>query len=52
MAIKEASESDPFVNTLVTAIPDAALSNGVYSQEDLKERFAKVFFCMQRAVFA
>lgn len=42
MTIKEVSGVDPFVTTLVNAVPDSALSAGVYSEEDLTERFEKV----------
>uniref|UniRef100_A0A914VVZ9 MICOS complex subunit MIC60 n=1 Tax=Plectus sambesii TaxID=2011161 RepID=A0A914VVZ9_9BILA len=43
MAIKEASASDPFVNTVLKSLADESLYEGVYTQEDLKARFLKVY---------
>lgn len=41
-AIKEASRSDAFVNTVMRTLDKEALQKGVYTEEDLKGRFEKV----------
>ena len=41
-AIEEASREHPFVKAVLFAIPDEALTNGVWTEDNLKERFHKV----------
>lgn len=43
MAVNEAGSENSFVNTMIKSIPDDALANGVYSEEDLLCRFYKVY---------
>ena len=41
-AIEEASRNHPFVKAVLFAIPDEALTVGVWTEDNLKERFSKV----------
>src|SRR4051812_23538251 len=43
VAIKEAGVADPFVKTLVGTINQEAVGQGVYTEDDLVERFQKVW---------
>ncbi|CAG9537704.1 unnamed protein product [Cercopithifilaria johnstoni] len=48
--IREADCNDEFVACLVNALPDEAIYNGVYTEEDLKTRFNKLYkICRQVA---
>lgn len=41
-AVEEASRNHPFVKAVLFAIPDEALTKGVWTEENLKKRFSKV----------
>lgn len=41
--IKEACAGDEFVNCLLSALPNESIYNGVYTEQDLKARFAKLY---------
>ena len=41
-AIREAGNSHPFVNTVIDAVPEEAISRGVWSEAVLVDRFSKV----------
>ncbi|OZC10316.1 hypothetical protein X798_02623, partial [Onchocerca flexuosa] len=46
--IREANSSDEFVACLVNALPDETIYNGVYTEEDLKTRFNKLYKICRR----
>ncbi|KAM3725633.1 MICOS complex subunit [Dirofilaria immitis] len=46
--IREANSNDEFVTCLVNALPDETIYNGVYTEEDLKTRFSKLYKICRR----
>ncbi|KAL3982532.1 Mitochondrial inner membrane family protein [Acanthocheilonema viteae] len=46
--IREADSNDEFVACLVNALPDETIYNGVYTEEDLKTRFSKLYKICRR----
>ncbi|EFO27622.1 mitofilin [Loa loa] len=46
--IREADSNDEFVACLVNALPDETIYNGVYTEEDLKARFSKLYKICRR----
>ncbi|VIO87134.1 Uncharacterized protein BM_BM5800 [Brugia malayi] len=46
--IREADCNDEFVACLVNALPDETIYNGVYTEEDLKARFTKLYKICRR----
>ncbi|KAI6188268.1 MICOS complex subunit MIC60 [Aphelenchoides besseyi] len=46
--IEKACENDQFVKTLVHSFSDTALKKGVYTEQDLKSRFQKVYTLSRR----
>ncbi|VDK82442.1 unnamed protein product [Litomosoides sigmodontis] len=46
--IREADTNDEFVACLVSALPDQTIYNGVYTEEDLKTRFNKLYKTCRR----
>uniref|UniRef100_A0A8R1TSS3 MICOS complex subunit MIC60 n=1 Tax=Onchocerca volvulus TaxID=6282 RepID=A0A8R1TSS3_ONCVO len=46
--IREANSNDEFVTCLVNALPDETIYNGVYTEEDLKTRFNKLYKICRR----
>ena len=47
-AIKEAGNGHPFVTTVVDAIPEQAVTQGVWTEEALIDRFEKVYSISRR----
>ncbi|KAI6240190.1 Mitochondrial inner membrane protein Mitofilin domain containing protein [Aphelenchoides fujianensis] len=46
--IGKACENDPFVKTLIQSFSETALKKGVYTEQDLKNRFHKVYALARR----
>uniref|UniRef100_A0A1I8EJP4 MICOS complex subunit MIC60 n=1 Tax=Wuchereria bancrofti TaxID=6293 RepID=A0A1I8EJP4_WUCBA len=46
--IREADSNDEFVACLINALPDETIYNGVYTEEDLKARFTKLYKICRR----
>ncbi|KAI1721683.1 mitochondrial inner membrane protein [Ditylenchus destructor] len=46
--ILDASENDSFIKTLVSCFPKSAIETGVYTEQDLKNRFAKMYTLAKR----
>uniref|UniRef100_A0A914RY82 MICOS complex subunit MIC60 n=1 Tax=Parascaris equorum TaxID=6256 RepID=A0A914RY82_PAREQ len=46
--IKEASNGDEFVSCLLEALPNDAIYNGVYTEQDLKTRFHHLYRAARR----
>ncbi|KAI1728867.1 mitochondrial inner membrane protein domain-containing protein [Ditylenchus destructor] len=46
--IQDASENDTFIKTLVGCFPKSAIETGVYTEQDLKNRFAKMYKLAKR----
>lgn len=42
MAVLDAGNSHPFVNAVLSTVPDSAVKRGVWTEDDLKDRFRKV----------